>query len=114
MLEIAKALAFLGCILSLYSAGLQAFFIPDERWEDRLIAVTLHLIFSGSVCVFSGLLFSWPSSTNPDRGQRLGRTLPMQLFLWSAGCIVVLFVSSWYLHDLSVQAAPFISDRGRF
>ena len=111
MLEVAKAFAFLGCILSLYQAAIQAFIVPDARWENRLFIVFLYLFFSASVCVFSGLLFSWPSPANPDRGRRLASTLPVRLFLWSAACILVLFVSSWYLSDLSQQAAPFISDR---
>jgi hypothetical protein len=59
----------------------------------------------------SGLLFKMPLRGNPDRGRRLTATLPVQLFFWSSGCIVVLFLTSWYLSDLGQDAAAFISSR---
>lgn len=109
-LDLAKALFFLFCMLSVYHAATHAFFMPGTRWEERLAVTLIYLAFSASVCIFSGLLFAWPTQTNPDRDQRLVATLPVRLFLWSAVVILALFFGSWYIEDLSQQAAPFISN----
>lgn len=111
LLDLSKAAFFLLCILSLFHAAVVAFFLPGESWRERLIVTLVYLAFSATVCLFSGLLFSWPVQSNPDRGQPLASTLPMRLFLWSSVLIGVLFFSSWYLGDLVQNASPFISDR---
>lgn len=111
VLDLSKAAFFFLCILSLYRAAIHAFFIPGTRWQERMIVALVYLTFAASVCVFSGLLFSWPVESNPDRGQRLLATLPVRLFLWSSLAIAALFISSWYLGGLAQQAGPFISDR---
>lgn len=111
ILDLAKALFLMFSITSLLEAALHAFFVPGTRFAERIFATALYLMFSASVCVFSGLLFAWPSPENPDRDQRFFTTLPVRLFLWSSLGIVVLFLSSWYLGDLVQQASPFISDR---
>lgn len=111
LLDLSKAAFFFLCILSLFHAAVVAFFLPGTGWHDRLIVTLVYLAFSATVCLFSGLLFSWPSPTNPDRGMPLVATLPVRLFIWSSVVIVALFVSSWYLGDLVQQASPFISDR---
>ncbi|HEY2859526.1 MAG TPA: hypothetical protein VGJ21_13990 [Terracidiphilus sp.] len=110
MLEVGKAACFFLCILSLYEAAVHAFFVPGARWEERMLLGLLRLGWAAYVCVMSGLLFRIPLRGNPDRGQRLTATLPVRLFFWSSTCIVALFLTSWYLADLSQQAAPFISD----
>ena len=109
MLELGKAACFFFCLMSLYQAAIHAFFVPGARWEERMLFACLRLAWAGYVCVMSGLVFSLPLQSNPDRGQRLVATLPVRLFFWATGCIAVLFATSWYLADLSQQAAPFIS-----
>jgi len=111
MLEIGKATCFLLCILSLWRAAVEAFFAPGASWDEKLMLAGLRLALAAYVCVMSGLVFKLPLRGNPDRGQRLSATLPVRLFCWSAGCIVVLFFTSWYLTDLGQEAAPFISSR---
>ena len=110
LLDLSKAAFFFLCMLSLFHAAVVAFFLPGASWRERLIVTLVYLAFAATVCLFSGLLFSWPTSTNPDRGQPLVSTLPMRLFLWSSILIAALFLSSWYLGDLVQQASPFISD----
>ncbi|MFP5236165.1 MAG: hypothetical protein ACLGSD_09695 [Acidobacteriota bacterium] len=111
LLDLSKAAFFFLCILSLFHAATVAFFLPAVSWRERLIATAIYLAFAATICLFSGLLFAWPSQDNPDRGQPLVSTLPVRLFLWSSVAILVLFLSSWCLGDLVRNASPFISDR---
>lgn len=110
-LDLSKAAFFFLCILSLFHAAVVAFFLPGSAWSERLYVTLVYLAFAATVCLFSGLLFAWPSPSNPDRGQRLIATLPVRLFLWATALIAGLFLMSWYLGDLAQQASPFISDR---
>ena len=104
MLELAKAVSFLICILSLYWAGISAFFVPGSQWEDRLWIAGFKLLAAAAICFYSGMVFSWPSKANPTAFQRLTATMPVRLFFWAGACIAVLFVLSWYLADAEAQA----------
>ncbi len=104
MLEIAKALAFLVCILSLYWAAISAFFVVGVDWQERLWIALFKLMAAAAICFYSGMLFSWPSRTNPTAFQRLTSTLPVRLFFWGLAGISVLFVLSCYLADAEAQA----------
>ena len=111
LLELGKAACFFLCIVSLYGAAIHAFFVPGSGWRERMLLASMRLAWAAYVCFMSGLVFTLPLRSNPDRGQRLTATLPVRLFFWSSACIVALFLSSWYLGDLVQQAAPFISTR---
>lgn len=97
MLEIAKFISLLLCILSLYWAGISAFFEPGSQWQERLWMAGLKLLASAAVCFYSGMVFSWPSKTNPTALQRLTATMPVRLFFWAVAGMVGLFLLSWYL-----------------
>jgi hypothetical protein len=111
LLELGKAACFFLCIASLYEAAINAFFVPGLRWEQSMFLACLRLAWAAYVCFMSGLLFKIPIRTNPDRNRKLTATLPVRLFFWSSGCIVALFLTSWYLADLGQEAAAFISGR---
>ena len=104
MLELAKAVSFLICILSLYWAGFSAFFVPGSRWEERMWVAGFKLLAAAAICFYSGMVFSWPSKANPTAFQRLTATMPVRLFFWALAGIAVLFVLSWYLADAEAQA----------
>jgi hypothetical protein len=104
MLELAKAVSFLVCILSLYWAGISAFFVPGTEWQERLWIAAFKLVAAAAVCFYSGMVFSWPSRTNPTAFQRLTATLPVRLFFWAVAGISVLFTLSWYVADSEAQA----------
>ena len=110
-LDLAKAISFFSSILALYHASIQAFFVPAARWEERLVMAAARLGFAACICFLAGFVFTWPARSNPDRFQRITTTLPVRLFFWSAGGIVVLFLCSWYLADLAQQAGPYVSNR---
>ena len=99
MLEIAKLISFLICILSLYWAAISAFFEPGSQWQDRLWIAGFKLLAAAAICFYSGMVFSWPSRSNPNALQRLTSTLPVRLFFWAGTGIVALFVLSWYLSE---------------
>ena len=103
MLELAKAVSFLVCILSLYWAAISAFFVPGAQWEERLWIAAFKLLAAGAICFYSGMVFSWPSRSNPTAFQRLTATMPVRLFFWAVAGISVLFVLSWYFADFEAQ-----------
>jgi hypothetical protein len=104
MLELAKAVSFLVCILSIYWAAISAFFVPGTQWEERLWIAAFKLLAAAAICFYSGMVFSWPSRSNPTAFQRLTATLPVRVFLWAVAGIAVLFTLSWYLADAEAQA----------
>jgi hypothetical protein len=97
LLELSKALSFLASIMSLYWVAVNAFFASGVRWEERLTIALAKLAIAACICFFSGLLFRWPSRSNPDAGQSLTSTMPVQLFFWVVGFIVVFFAASWWI-----------------
>jgi hypothetical protein len=103
MLEIAKAVSLLGCILSLYWAAISAFFVPGSQWQERLWIAGFKLLAAAAVCFYSGMIFSWPSKSNPTALQRLTSTMPVRLFFWALAGIVALFALSWYLAEGEVS-----------
>jgi len=111
ILDLAKALSFFTCIVAVYHAAINTFFVPGARWEERFALSLLKLALAACICFLSGLVFTWPSRTNPDRSVELTATLPVRFFFWSSAGIAALFLSSWYFSDLLQQAAPFISSR---
>jgi len=111
LLDLGKALSFFTCIVVIYHAAIYTFFVPGVKWEERLAMALLKLSLAACVCALSGMVFTWPTQTNPDRGLGLSATLPVRLFYWSSAVIAVLFLSSWYFVDLVQEAAPFISSR---
>ncbi len=97
MLELTKAATFFASILSLYWAALSALFAPGIHWQDRLILALARLTLAAAVCLLSGLIFRYPTHSNPDAHQPLATTLPMRLFFWAAPILILLFLASWYL-----------------
>jgi hypothetical protein len=104
MLELAKAVSLLICILTLYWAAISAFFVPGSQWEDRLWVALFKLLAAAAISFYSGMVFSWPSRTNPTAYQRLTRTMPVRMFFCALTGIAVLFVLSWYISEGDVQA----------
>lgn len=110
-LDLTKALSFFACIVVVYHAAINTFFVPGAKWEERLALAVVKLALAACVCFLSGMLFTWPARSNPDRGVALTSTLPVRFFFWSAAGIALLFVCSWYFTDLPQEAAPFITSR---
>jgi formate/nitrite transporter FocA (FNT family) len=96
-LDVTRAITFFLGILSLYQAAISAFFVPGTHWEDRILMALARLGLSACVCFLSGMLFAWPSRATAHTHPSVISTLPVQMFFWSLGLIVILFIGSWYL-----------------
>jgi hypothetical protein len=93
LVEVAKPVTLLLCILSLYAVFHKAFLIPGRTVHERIWDSLDLLVLAAGISVVSGLIFR---EGEQDR-VRLAGTLPMQIFLWATGIMVVLFAVSWYL-----------------
>jgi hypothetical protein len=120
LLEIAKPVALVLCMLSLCSVFYTAFLAPASDLEQRIWDSLSLLSLAAGICLSSGLIFREESHAagevrhaggglrhaggGPSRAARdpLLRTLPVQMFCWGAGLIVVLFAASWYLETYCV------------
>jgi hypothetical protein len=100
--ELAKIAALILSILSIYALLGSAFFVPGSAWQARLASAIETLAIAACVCFASGLLFTLtdPHAANhaePTVTQTVAQTLPVQLFFWSLGATVLLFLLSRYL-----------------
>ena len=96
--ELAKVAALILTILSIYALLVSVFFVPGSPWQHRLLTSFETLAMTGCVCFASGLLFQLTSQS--AKGQEeppVTRTLPVQLFFWSLGATVLMFLLSRYL-----------------
>ncbi len=130
LLEIARPVALLLCILSLCCVFHSAFLIQASDLEQRIWSSLELLSIAAAICLVSGLIFREPLEASDDRlevewrawrqrwkelegwkdpeqasPERLMETLPMRLFCWGAGLMVVLFVAAWYLETYVIPYA---------
>jgi cation transport ATPase len=91
--DLAKLAALVLTILSIYALLGSVFFIPGTTWQLRLESSIQTLVMTGCVCFASGLLFRL--TTHPEPA--VIRTLPVRLFFWSLGGVVLMFLLSRYL-----------------
>ena len=94
MLDVAKPVALMLCMVSLCAVFYSLFLVPATGLEQRSWDSIILLSMAAGICLSSGMLFREPSD---DGMEPLLRTLPMQMFCWAACLMFVLFVTSWYL-----------------
>ena len=107
LLELAKPVALLLCLLSLYalfhtaflSTGNPELLLPNQALHDRIADSLLLFGLSAGICIVSGLLFREDAS---EPHLSLSATLPLQLFYWATGIMLLLFIVSWYLETYCV------------
>jgi hypothetical protein len=113
LVEIAKPITLLLCILSLYAVFHTAFLVQGRTVGERVWDSLDLLVLAAGISVVSGLIFREGESPVESQGERegatareqvghagrvrLGGTLPVQIFVWATGIMVGLFVVSWYL-----------------
>ena len=101
LVEVAKPVTFILCILSLYAVFHAAFMAPSDL-QQKVYESILLLALSAIVSVISGLSFR-AAEPEPQAHQiRLISTLPLQLFCWARSIMLVLFLLSWYLETYCV------------
>ena len=101
-LEILRPVSLFLSILSLYPVVFSAFFVPGTHWEERLTMSLVKIALSACVCFASGFLFCPAPSPGRSLEDRLLSTLPVQLFCWTLGGVIVLFFAAWYLEEYYV------------
>jgi hypothetical protein len=96
--DIARIGTLIGCVLSLYSLFNTAFLVPSSDLNQRMYDSLASLALAAGISLIGGLAFR--AGRTQRRGGRTGlaATLPVQLFCWGVGIMLVLFVVSWYLN----------------
>jgi hypothetical protein len=103
LLELAKPVILLLCLLSLLAVFHTLFFSiedphlilqPHKAFDDRILDSLLLLGISAGICLLGGLIFR---ESEPHPHPSLAATLPMQLLYWATGIMFVLFFLAWFL-----------------
>jgi len=97
MAEIAKPITFVLCILSLYGLFYKAFLDPVNGPQERMYASLALLALAAAISLVSGLIFLETEAQVCNT--RLTSTLPVQMFCWASGFMLILFLVSWYLES---------------
>jgi hypothetical protein len=102
LLEIAQPVSLLLCLLSLFRVFYAAFLTPASYWDQRIEPALGMLAVAAGICVASGLIFRAASLGAGVEAKSFASTLPVRLFCWAAGVMVVLFLLGWYLQTHTV------------
>jgi hypothetical protein len=102
LLEVARPVTFIFCILSLYSVFDAAFLVPSIDMRQRICDSLALLALAAATSLISGLIFRDSTHEPEAASMRLAGTLPIQMFCWAASIMVVLFTVSWYLETYCV------------
>jgi hypothetical protein len=101
LLELAKPVTLLFCILSLLEVFHTAFLGTTIDIHRRVYDSLALLVLAAGISVISGLVFreSWRESSPAQhlREMQLIETLPVRIFCWATGIMLGLFVAAWYL-----------------
>jgi hypothetical protein len=97
--ELAKPIALLLCMISLCAVFYTAFLAPASDLEQRVWDSLVLLSLAAGICLSSGMIFCEPAE---DGAARLLRTLPVQVFCWAFGGMLLLFAASWYLETYCI------------
>jgi hypothetical protein len=97
LLELARPVALLLCILSLYAVFHTAFLVPATGLEQTIWDSLQLLAVAAGISLIGGLIFLEPLPGERLHSTRLVATLPMQLFCWTSIAILTLFIAAWYL-----------------
>jgi hypothetical protein len=100
--EVAKPVALVLCILSLFALFQAAFLNPGSDLEQRIWDSLVLLALAAGISITSGLIFREATRESSADSARLTATLPVQMFCWASSIMLVLFVVSWYLENYCV------------
>ena len=95
LVEVAKPVTLVFCILSLYAVFDAAFLSLSIDLHQRIYESLLRVALAALISVISGLVFR--DAAPSARRSAFVTTLPVQMFCWAASIMLVLFVVSWYL-----------------
>ena len=92
--EILKPIALIVCMVSLCALFQVAFLTADLDMEQKCWELLILLCLWAGISVSSGMLFRVEEGCNAVDCMR---TLPMQIFFWGAGTMMVMFFAAHYL-----------------
>ena len=93
-LELIKPVALALCLMSLCAVFQVVFLAPDLNMEQMGWQALMLLALAAGIAISSGMIFL-PEGARGMTGCL--RTLPVQIFCWGVGAMVVLFVAAQYL-----------------
>jgi hypothetical protein len=102
LVEIAKPVALVSCILSLYAVFHTAFLVPSIDLQQRICDAIALLALAAGISLIGGVIFSAATQAPRTGSPRLTATLPVRLFCWASGGMLVLFILAWYLETYVV------------
>jgi hypothetical protein len=102
LVEIARPVTLISTILSLYALFQTAFLIPAGDPHQRIYESLEMLALAAAISLVGGLVFRESASKPASGATRLTGTLPVRVFFWSAGAMLILFVVSWYVETSCV------------
>jgi hypothetical protein len=97
-LELAKFASLLLSILSLDAVFHAAFLEPASHFEQRLLPGVEMMLLSAAVCLGSGYIFRAWDIKMGRRDATIAGSLPMLIFWWGSGIIILLFFVGWLLN----------------
>jgi hypothetical protein len=96
-LELGKFVSLLAGIVSLHAVFYTAFLAPMNGLRERVFDSLDMLILACGLCVVSGIIFrEWDRKVGIT-GSTIAASLPMRIFWWFSGVVLVMFATSWYL-----------------
>src|SRR6185437_10311535 len=99
LLEVAKPIALLLCMLSLCAVFHTAFLIPASDLHQTILDSLELLSLAAGISVISGLIFRESVKEPSADSKGLMATLPLQVFYWAVGIMLLLFLCCWYLES---------------
>ena len=100
--EIAKPVTLVFCILSLYAVFDAAFLAVSIDMHQKIYESLIRLALAAAISLISGLIFRDATLEPHAGGEPLTATLPVQLFCWGSGVMLVLFIVAWCLESYCV------------
>lgn len=99
LLELAQFVSFLLLLVVLCALFHHAFIIPSTELTQRILDSLRLLLYAAGLSILSGYLSRTPEqrSGTTKSTLRLTSTFPVQVFLWTAGGMALLFVLAWFL-----------------
>jgi hypothetical protein len=99
LIEVAKPVAFILCVVSLYALFIHAFLLPSNDMHEKICDCLSLLMLAAGMSLISGLIFQRATPGQSMLDTQLLATLPVQLFCWASSTMLILFLVSWYLES---------------
>jgi len=94
LVEAAKPVALVLCMAALCTVFSAAFLDPTVDTNQTAWDLLALVGLAAGICAASGMLFCDGVDGRPGA---VMQTLPVQMFLWAAGVMVVMYLASGYL-----------------